>query len=349
MELGNKIKTLRLKAGLTQEMLAEELGVSFQTISKWENSICAPDISMLPKLSVFFGVTIDELFDLTIEQRLYRIEKMIEMGQELSQNTFSETVEVLQNQLEVNDDKAKINSLLAHVYHHRMLSDSSKVSKYARRAMELKPDVKDTQWLLQKAEGANCWDWNVANHHEVISFYKTLVENNPSIGRNYLYLMDNLLADRRTEEVRHYLEVYRSLQDHNDVHVYIYEAEIALAEYNFEYAQQKYKELEEHMPQSGIAMFEIANFYVRQCKYDKAIAYYEKSFVLDNENGNRPVYTDALEGIAIIYEIQEAYEQAIKTYDRILKLLEEEWNYTEGEPVQIIMDKKQRLMNKLIK
>ena len=36
MELGNKIKNLRLRAGLTQEMLAEELGVSFQTISKWE-------------------------------------------------------------------------------------------------------------------------------------------------------------------------------------------------------------------------------------------------------------------------------------------------------------------------
>ena len=35
MELGNKIKTLRLRAGMTQEMLAEELGVSFQTISKW--------------------------------------------------------------------------------------------------------------------------------------------------------------------------------------------------------------------------------------------------------------------------------------------------------------------------
>lgn len=50
MELGNKIKALRLRAGLTQEMLAEELDVSFQTISKWENSVCAPDISMLPVL-----------------------------------------------------------------------------------------------------------------------------------------------------------------------------------------------------------------------------------------------------------------------------------------------------------
>lgn len=55
MELGNKIKTLRLKAGLTQEKLADQLNVSFQTVSKWENNVCAPDISMLPKLSVFLA------------------------------------------------------------------------------------------------------------------------------------------------------------------------------------------------------------------------------------------------------------------------------------------------------
>ena len=81
MDLGSKIKKLRLRAGLTQEMVAEQLGVSFQTISKWENDVCAPDISMLPKLSVYFGVTIDELFDLTTEQRLHRIDNMLEMEQ----------------------------------------------------------------------------------------------------------------------------------------------------------------------------------------------------------------------------------------------------------------------------
>lgn len=78
MELGSKIKALRLRAGITQEMLAEELGVSFQTISKWENGICAPDIMMLPKLSVYFGVTIDELFDLTAEQKLRRISSILQ-------------------------------------------------------------------------------------------------------------------------------------------------------------------------------------------------------------------------------------------------------------------------------
>lgn len=39
MELGNKIKQLRFKAGLTQEQLAEQLGVSAQAVSKWENAV----------------------------------------------------------------------------------------------------------------------------------------------------------------------------------------------------------------------------------------------------------------------------------------------------------------------
>lgn len=65
MNIGNKIKALRLKASATQEMLAEALGVSSQSVSKWENNVCAPDISLLPEISEFFGVTIDELFDLS--------------------------------------------------------------------------------------------------------------------------------------------------------------------------------------------------------------------------------------------------------------------------------------------
>lgn len=348
MELGNKIKALRLRAGLTQEMLAEELGVSFQTISKWENSVCAPDISMLPKLSIYFGVTIDELFDLTTEQRLHRIEKMLDMEQELPHSTFVETVDFLQDLLESECDKAKVNSFLAQVYHHRIMSDCEKVSKYARKAMELKPEVKDVQWLLQKAEGATSWDWNVSNHHTVILFYKDLVDKNPTAGINYLYLMDNLLADHRTNEVKAYLEKYKSLENYSEFHVLIYEAEIALAEYDMGLAKQKYEELEIKFAENGMAMFEMANFYARQCQYDKAVEYYEKSFAFENANKTRPVYTDALEGIAIIYEIQERYEDAVKTYDRILKLLEVEWGFTEGEAVREVMEKKQRLMEKIL-
>lgn len=347
MELGNKIKTLRLKAGMTQEMLAEELGVSFQTISKWENSVCAPDISMLPKLSVYFGVTIDELFDLTTEQRLHRIEKMLDMEQELPHSTFVETEEFLQGLLDGDCDKARINSFLAHLYHHRVLSDCEKVDKYARKAMRLRPDIKGCQWLLQKTEGAVAVDWNVKNHHKVISFYKELVQDNPKISRNYLELMDNLLADNRTKEAREYLEIYKTLDDHMEFQVPVYEARIALAEHDVALADEKIKELEERFPEHWGATFELANHYAEQCNYEKAIAYYEKSFAIDMKQGNHPVFVDALEAIAIIYEIQGKYEDAIKVYDKELKHLETEFGFTEGEPVREVIEKKQRVMELL--
>ena len=55
MEFNEKLQELRRSKGLTQEQLAEQLGVSRQAISKWENEQCAPDVSMFPILAEFFG------------------------------------------------------------------------------------------------------------------------------------------------------------------------------------------------------------------------------------------------------------------------------------------------------
>lgn len=59
--LGEKIASLRKAKGITQEQLAEKCSVSPQAVSKWENDITSPDISLLPRLSELLGVTCDEL------------------------------------------------------------------------------------------------------------------------------------------------------------------------------------------------------------------------------------------------------------------------------------------------
>ena len=59
--LGRRIARLRLAKTATQERLAKELNVSPQAVSKWENDINYPDISLLPDLARFLGVSIDEL------------------------------------------------------------------------------------------------------------------------------------------------------------------------------------------------------------------------------------------------------------------------------------------------
>lgn len=62
MNIGNNIKRLRQQKNLTQDQVAEKLGVSYQAISKWETNANTPDISMLPEIANLFGVSIDMLF-----------------------------------------------------------------------------------------------------------------------------------------------------------------------------------------------------------------------------------------------------------------------------------------------
>ena len=59
--LSERIAYYRRKCGLTQEELAETCSVTPQAVSKWENGLTAPDISLLPRLGEVFGVTTDEL------------------------------------------------------------------------------------------------------------------------------------------------------------------------------------------------------------------------------------------------------------------------------------------------
>ena len=73
MTIGKRIALLRKEKGLTQEELANTMGVSPQAVSKWENDQTCPDISALPKLSRLFGVTVDELLEGKTETPAVRV------------------------------------------------------------------------------------------------------------------------------------------------------------------------------------------------------------------------------------------------------------------------------------
>lgn len=61
LNLAEQIKSCRTAKNITQEELAKVLGVTNQSVSKWEAGICCPDIGLLPDIADFFGITIDEL------------------------------------------------------------------------------------------------------------------------------------------------------------------------------------------------------------------------------------------------------------------------------------------------
>lgn len=63
IKLGEKIRTLRKQKNISQEVLAQYLGVTFQAVSKWENGDNLPDVTLIPAIAIFFEVSTDELFD----------------------------------------------------------------------------------------------------------------------------------------------------------------------------------------------------------------------------------------------------------------------------------------------
>ena len=90
IKLGEKIKSLRKQKNISQEVFANYLGVSFQAVSKWENSMTMPDVTLIPAIASFFGVSTDELFDFN----LYEAEKQVDaICHEAYQYRFSDPAE----------------------------------------------------------------------------------------------------------------------------------------------------------------------------------------------------------------------------------------------------------------
>ena len=86
MTMGEIIRRLRREQGVTQEMLAEYLGITYQAVSKWENNTGLPDISLIVPLSNFFGVSPDVLFGWTAETERADVQRYHEQSAEAMKN-----------------------------------------------------------------------------------------------------------------------------------------------------------------------------------------------------------------------------------------------------------------------
>lgn len=77
LTIGENIRRLRKEAGLTQEQLADKLGVSYQSVSRWELGVTYPDMEMIPALTECFGVSADALLGMPQVQREREAEKAL--------------------------------------------------------------------------------------------------------------------------------------------------------------------------------------------------------------------------------------------------------------------------------
>lgn len=84
MSLGNNLFHARKKCGLSQEEVAKKLGVSRQTVSKWESDEIVPDICQSKKMAVLYNISLDELIDFDLD---------IKEIQDVIENTKDEVTE----------------------------------------------------------------------------------------------------------------------------------------------------------------------------------------------------------------------------------------------------------------
>lgn len=99
MNIGSKIKELRKQRGITQEQLAESIGISFQAVSKWENNIALPDITLAPLLASYFGISMDELFDFSLKEIECAVKSIVDEAYEYRESNPAESRRILEEGL----------------------------------------------------------------------------------------------------------------------------------------------------------------------------------------------------------------------------------------------------------
>ena len=325
--LGNQIKYFRQQKQVKQDELAEYLGVSYQAVSKWETGVSDPDISLLPKLAIFFGVSIDELFEMPYEEQMERIENMIWDTRVINPQTFRQSITFLEGRLrhEPKDVRALVN--LAFLYNHRAKSDHDAASEYAQKVLAIAPDEKAGWVAYLEANNGLCGDNWYDNHFEVIRFCQDILRKNPGNYHALYALLENMLADGRFDEALPYIDDIKKVKKN---HQYLmYRGDVLFGHGKIEEAIKIWEQMVADYPEIWQAHCGRGERYQKAGMPDKALFEFEKSFTMQDA----PRIYDGLCSMAQIHELQQDYDKAIEDFKRIITCLKEEYGITEGEQV----------------
>ena len=139
--IGQNLKNFRKARNLTQEEVAKHLGISFQSISKWERNDGYPDITMLPVLAHYYGITIDELIgmnELESAQALEEINKQWEENR--SNNNHSANVQLMRDALKLYPNNALLLVQLSASL-ERLDGTESEKQEYLRQSIEVQEQI----------------------------------------------------------------------------------------------------------------------------------------------------------------------------------------------------------------
>ena len=337
MEIGNQIKHLRLRRGITQEAMAQQLGITPQAVSKWERGAATPDIGILPAISAFFGVTIDELFALSDDTRMDRIQNMIWDVRYFDPADVEKERQFLLEKGRREPQNDKVYELLADMENHLAHEHHDFAADYAKEALQRNPFNKSAHAALVEAMGGQFSDWYMSNHFDLILFYKDFVAQHPNVGRAYMWLIDHLLDSGRIEEACEYCAHFQKV-DHSFRSLW-YQGLIFWHQGRHQEAFSCWETMQKEFPNEWMVYFTMGDMMAKCGDYEKAKAYYRQG--LDAQNA--PTFCDSYESIAQICELQGNISEAIDVLKEELMIQETEWNTTCGETCDVVRRKIARL------
>ena len=201
LTIGENIRRLRREKDMTQEQLADRLGLTYQSVSRWENGTAYPDMELLPPLAQMFGVSIDELLGMPSEAKDEKKRRMID---DFCKATF-----------ETPTDFEKLKAMLAEIrrdgYHWSMWRLWLECNYRVRNSKEMLPEYRRLAELILEGNPQDSITVNAMVE----------IEDDEHIGeflKKYSYsidlLYDNLL--RRRYQVRGEKDKFEAMKQYRN-------------------------------------------------------------------------------------------------------------------------------------
>ncbi len=344
MELSNKIKQLRTQKGVKQEKLAEAMGVSAQAVSKWETGAALPDISLLPELAVYFGVTIDELFSISDDKEYERIQNMIWDKRDLTAQDIERAEKWLDAKIADGYRIADCHNLRANMYNSLACRYHERAAESAKAALEADPACGALNELNEGMKG-RVPDWCIRNHYMLIEYLKDFTEKHPEDRRGWMWLLDNLLDDYRLKEAAEALKALERID--STYRTPLYKAHLHWYRGEREAARETLRELERDFPNEWMPLLSISEYAAMEGDYERAIDYAKKAVAAQNSDKTQPRFTDTYITLAQLCELNGDIEGAIAAHETELEMLREDWGVTSGETRDSVLRHIERLKMKL--
>ena len=318
LKLGATIKKLRTERGITQEELANRIGVSFQAVSKWETNTTTPDIVIIPQLALFFGVSIDSLFAINKDDYMERISNMIRDEHTISHDNFVWAERYLKGVICDEPQNNDARTLLVELYEHRENRDTLNAGRLCEEGLLLDPSNIALHGKLIRIRQKR------SETDRLINFYESLSDKVPKNDKVKEKLIEIYITAGRYDEAKKliFASAPKAIFD-----LFLGDIEMALG--NSDNALAIWESTSEKNKADHFILFEAGERFNKHGVAEKAISLYEQSY----EQAPAPKELDSVYARAFLFTNLGRKSEAISMWNLIIKSLSVDYGINDGECV----------------